>query len=77
MYPEPHTFNPARFLDKDGRIDPSVEDPETRVFGSDRRFESPRYVFLLLKSSVQQDLPRTLFGSPNAVPYDRACTRNV
>lgn len=38
VYPEPHTYNPARFLDKDGRLDPSVKAPEARVFGSGRRY---------------------------------------
>ena len=38
-YPEPHTYNPARFLDEYGNIDPSVKDPEARVFGSGRRYE--------------------------------------
>ena len=36
VYPEPHIFNPERFS-KDGKLDPSVEDPEDRVFGSARR----------------------------------------
>lgn len=36
VYPEPHIFNPERFL-KDGKLDPSVRDPEDRVFGSSRR----------------------------------------
>ena len=36
VYPEPHIFNPERFL-KDGKLDPSVKDPEDRVFGSSRR----------------------------------------
>ena len=39
VYPAPETFNPDRFLDKDGRIDPSVKDPEVRVFGSGRRWD--------------------------------------
>lgn len=38
VYPEPHIYNPARFLDKDGRLDPSVKAPEARVFGSGRRY---------------------------------------
>lgn len=38
MYPEPHTYNPGRFLNEDGGLDPSVKAPETRVFGSGRRY---------------------------------------
>ena len=37
VYPEPETFNPDRFLGEDGKIDPSVKDPEVGVFGSGRR----------------------------------------
>ena len=38
VYPDPGTFNPDRFLGPDGKIDPSVKDPEVRVFGSGRRW---------------------------------------
>ncbi|KAH8105125.1 cytochrome P450 [Cristinia sonorae] len=36
-YPEPEAFKPERFLDKDGRIDPSVRDPTIMAFGFGRR----------------------------------------
>jgi len=36
IYPDPETFNPDRFL-KDGKIDPTVFNPEERVFGAGRR----------------------------------------
>ena len=38
VYPAPETFNPDRFLGPDGKIDPSVKDPEVRIFGSGRRW---------------------------------------
>jgi len=47
-YPEPHTYNPSRFLDGDGRIDPSVTDPEVRIFGSGRRICPGRHLALQL-----------------------------
>ena len=37
VYPEPETFNPERFL-KDGKIDPTVRDPNSFVFGYGRRY---------------------------------------
>jgi len=46
VYPVPETFNPDRFLGPEGEIDPSVKDPEVRIFGSGRRWD----VFLDLPS---------------------------
>ena len=51
IYPEPHTFDPERFL-KDGKLDRSVKDPEDRIFGTGRRYDpvsfpcAPSQVFL-------------------------------
>ena len=42
MYPKPDVFDPERFL-KDGKINPSVRDPEDRVFGSSRRICPGKY----------------------------------
>lgn len=36
-FPDPETFNPERYLDKDGSIDPNVRDPRDIVFGFGRR----------------------------------------
>ena len=36
--PEPQIYNPERFL-KDGKLDPSVMDPEGRISGTGRRWE--------------------------------------
>ena len=37
VYPSPSTYDPERFL-KDGKLDISVSDPESRIFGSGRRY---------------------------------------
>lgn len=36
VYPEPDRFNPDRYLTEDGKLDPSVRDPEA-AFGYGRR----------------------------------------
>ena len=46
VYPDPHKYDPARFLDKEGKIDPSVKAPETMVFGTGRRYECSHYVLI-------------------------------
>ncbi|KAF8661199.1 hypothetical protein AX16_001479 [Volvariella volvacea WC 439] len=45
-YPDPHTFKPERFL-KDGKIDPTVHDPQEVVFGYGRRRCSGEHFALL------------------------------
>ena len=37
VYPEPHLFQPERFLDVSGNLDSSVPDPELAVFGFGKR----------------------------------------
>ncbi|EIN04655.1 CyP450 monooxygenase [Punctularia strigosozonata HHB-11173 SS5] len=36
VYPEPHEFKPERFL-KDGKLDPTIQDPNVAAFGFGRR----------------------------------------
>ncbi|KAJ7211168.1 cytochrome P450 [Mycena pura] len=43
MYADPHTFNPERFL-LDGKLDPTVRDPETAAFGFGRRICPGRHM---------------------------------
>ena len=37
IYPVPQKFDPERFL-KDGKLDPSIRNPEERIFGAGRRW---------------------------------------
>ena len=46
VYPDPHTFNPGRFL-KDGQINPDVKDPEQTAFGYGRRYFDLRWMLVL------------------------------
>ena len=41
-YPEPYSFNPRRFLNRDGQLDPAVLDP-TEAFGFSRRICAGRH----------------------------------
>jgi cytochrome P450 len=43
-YPNPHIFNPARYLTPDGILDQSVRDPRTACFGFGRRICPGRYL---------------------------------
>ncbi|KAJ7625670.1 cytochrome P450 [Roridomyces roridus] len=43
VYPDPHAFKPERFLLPDGRLDPSVRDPEV-AFGFGRRLCPGRHI---------------------------------
>jgi len=46
VYPAPHTYDPERFL-KDGKLDPSVKNPEDRVFGTGRRYDPAQAAVLV------------------------------
>jgi cytochrome P450 len=37
MYPDPMAFNPDRFLDADGKLNPDIMDPAQASFGFGRR----------------------------------------
>ncbi|KAF8509857.1 cytochrome P450 [Hysterangium stoloniferum] len=37
VYPEPYKFNPGRYLDDNGALDPNILDPRTVTFGFGRR----------------------------------------
>ena len=60
-YPLPYTYDPERYL-KDGKLDPTVKDPEDRIFGSGRRCEFSHHGLILpstvLRSSLVQGLSR-------------------
>ncbi|KAF9072507.1 cytochrome P450 [Rhodocollybia butyracea] len=44
VYPEPHSFKPERFIGSDGKIDPSVKDPTSVLFGFGRRICPGRFM---------------------------------
>jgi len=46
VYPDPHTFNPNRFL-KDGQNNPEVKDPDQITFGYGRRYFVLRWMPIL------------------------------
>ncbi|KAL4246392.1 cytochrome P450 family protein [Abortiporus biennis] len=43
-FPSPFTFNPDRFLDKDGKLNPDVRDPSWLAFGFGRRICPGRFM---------------------------------
>ena len=47
VYPAPHTYDPERFL-KNGKLNRLVKDPEGRVFGTGRWYNSVNAMVLTL-----------------------------
>ncbi|KAJ3740433.1 cytochrome P450 [Lentinula detonsa] len=45
-YPQPHLFNPSRFLDANGNINPKIKDPAASTFGFGRRICPGRSIAL-------------------------------
>ncbi|KII84568.1 hypothetical protein PLICRDRAFT_117453 [Plicaturopsis crispa FD-325 SS-3] len=68
-YPNPSRFNPERFLDSAGRLDPSVKDPALAAFGFGRRICPGRFLAL---SSIYIDIACVLatFNIAKAVDAD-------
>ncbi|KAI5890488.1 cytochrome P450 [Schizophyllum commune H4-8] len=46
MYPDPYLFRPERFLTPEGKLDPTVRDPSSLVFGFGRRICPGRHLAL-------------------------------
>ncbi|KII84600.1 hypothetical protein PLICRDRAFT_179410 [Plicaturopsis crispa FD-325 SS-3] len=69
LYPNPSTFSPERFLDAEGRIDPTVKDPAQIAFGFVRRICPGRYLAL---SSLYMTIASVLatFNIEKAVDAD-------
>ena len=71
VYPDSNTFNPGRFLTEDGRIDPSVPDPEQRVFGSGRRLVSTVFTEVYTFSpKSRQDMPRSILCNESGIYFE-------
>lgn len=49
-YPDPSTFKPERFI-RDGKLDPSVQDPEVAAFGYGRR------IWCVVRFYVSRSMP--------------------
>ena len=81
-YPDPETFNPARFLTADGTVDPSVPDP-AQVFGFGRRIcpgrhfaetALPLYIANILAAFA---IEKPLDDLGNQVEPTRECTAKM
>ena len=77
VYPDPHIYDPTRFLDKDGRIDPSVKAPEARIFGSGRRYEYVMITLITFLTVFNKNLPWTPFRPPDVTFHYRTHSCHV
>lgn len=62
VFTEPEEFNPERYL-KDGKLDPSVRQPEVSAFGFGRRYSFSSMILLRPKLTSEhcKNLPRAIF----------------
>ncbi|KIK59231.1 hypothetical protein GYMLUDRAFT_262044 [Collybiopsis luxurians FD-317 M1] len=46
VYPDPNQFNPSRFLDAEGKLNPNIKDPSGATFGFGRRICPGKHIAL-------------------------------
>ncbi|KAJ3530716.1 hypothetical protein NM688_g7671 [Phlebia brevispora] len=71
-YPDPHTFNPDRYLTEDDKLDPTIPNPEEFAFGFGRRICPGRFLSI---SSVWLTIASILTVFDLEMPIDQTDRR--